>query len=79
MKILITGGLGFLGSHSIEKYKSQGFEITIIDNLSSNVIEPDDKLCEDCNVIIDDILNISWDIFNNVLKTKDALLLPIDA
>ena len=61
MKILITGGLGFLGSHSIEKYKSQGFEITIIDNLSSNVIEPDDKLCEDCNVIIDDILNISWD------------------
>ena len=34
MKILITGGLGFLGSHSIEKYKSEGFEITIIDNLS---------------------------------------------
>tara|TARA_R100000008_G_C3582783_1_gene169779 strand:- start:891 stop:1847 length:957 start_codon:yes stop_codon:yes gene_type:complete len=61
MKILITGGLGFLGSHSIEKYKSEGFKITIIDNLSSNVIEPDDKLCEDCNVIIDDILNISWD------------------
>ena len=31
MKILITGGLGFLGSHSIEKYKSEGFKITIID------------------------------------------------
>ena len=38
MKLLMTGGLGFLGSHSIEKYQSEGFDITIIDNLSSNVI-----------------------------------------
>ena len=60
MKLLMTGGLGFLGSYSIEKYKSEGFDITIIDNLSSNVIEPDDELCKDCHVIIDDILNISW-------------------
>ena len=39
MKLLMTGGLGFLGSHSIEKYQSEGFDITIIDNLSSNVIQ----------------------------------------
>ena len=61
MKLLMTGGLGFLGSHSIEKYKSEGFDITIIDNLSSNVIGPNDELCDGCKVIIDDILNISWD------------------
>ena len=61
MKLLMTGGLGFLGSHSIEKYKSEGFDITIIDNLSSNVIEPNDELCDGCKVIVDDILNISWD------------------
>ncbi len=61
MKLLMTGGLGFLGSHSIEKYESEGFDITIIDNLSSNVIEPTDELCKNSNVIIDDILNISWD------------------
>ena len=71
MKLLMTGGLGFLGSYSIEKYKSEGFDITIIDNLSSNVIEPDDELCKDCHVIIDDILNISWseleDNFEDVL------------
>ena len=61
MKLLMTGGLGFLGSHSIEKYQSEGFDITIIDNLSSNVIEPDDELCKDCDVIIDDILDIPWE------------------
>ncbi len=60
MKLLMTGGLGFLGSHSIEKYQSEGFDITIIDNLSSNVIQPDDELCKNCDVIIDDILDIPW-------------------
>ena len=44
-RILITGGLGFLGSHSIEKYKEEGYDITIIDNLSSNTIAPDDEIC----------------------------------
>ena len=29
-KIMITGGLGFLGSYSIEKYKEAGYDITII-------------------------------------------------
>ena len=62
-KILITGGLGFLGSYSIERYKRENWDITIIDNLSTNVIEPDDSVCDGCNVIIDDILNISWNKF----------------
>lgn len=77
MKILITGGLGFLGSHSIEKYKSEGFEITIIDNLLSNVIEPDDELCDGCNVIIDDILNISWDVFDDKFDIILHLASPV--
>ena len=55
-KVLITGGLGFLGSHSIEKYKSENYDIIIIDNLSSNVIEQDDPICDGCEVIVSDIL-----------------------
>ena len=64
-KIMITGGLGFLGSYSIEKYKEAGYDITIIDNLSTNVIEPDNPICDDCKVIIDDILNVKWDEFEH--------------
>ena len=64
-KIMITGGLGFLGSYSIEKYKEAGYDITIIDYLSTNVIEPDNPICDDCKVIIDDILNVKWDEFEH--------------
>jgi nucleoside-diphosphate-sugar epimerase len=63
--ILITGGLGFLGSYSIEKWKKHDWQITIIDNLSTNVIEPDDQICKDCNVIISDILDCSWQSLEN--------------
>lgn len=57
-KILITGGLGFIGCHCVEKWKSLGYEITIIDNMSSNALPPTDKLFEGCNIIIEDILNV---------------------
>tara|TARA_R110002051_G_C8727111_1_gene497479 strand:- start:419 stop:1363 length:945 start_codon:yes stop_codon:yes gene_type:complete len=62
MKILITGGLGFLGSHTIERYKKEGHKISIIDNLSSNTIQPDDPVCEGCEVIIKDILDYKWNL-----------------
>jgi len=34
MKILITGGAGFVGSHLAEYYLSDGHDVTILDNLS---------------------------------------------
>jgi nucleoside-diphosphate-sugar epimerase len=35
MKILITGGSGFIGSHLVEKLLKLGHEISVIDNLST--------------------------------------------
>ncbi len=35
MKILVTGGLGFIGSHTVVELQNQGFEVIIIDNLSN--------------------------------------------
>lgn len=62
MKILITGGLGFLGSYSVENYKKLGHDVTIIDNMSTNAIEPTDPICNGCNVIIKDILDYKWNL-----------------
>ena len=59
-KVLITGGLGFLGSYSIEKFKSEGWDITVIDNLSSNVVGPDDPICDGVKVIVKDVLDYGW-------------------
>lgn len=32
-KILVTGGLGFIGSHTVVELQNEGFEVVIIDNL----------------------------------------------
>ncbi len=36
MKILVTGGLGFIGSHTVVELQNEGYEAVIIDNLSNS-------------------------------------------
>ena len=37
-KILVTGGLGYIGSHTTVELINQGFHVTIVDNLSNSEI-----------------------------------------
>lgn len=39
MKILVTGGIGFIGSHTVVELQSVGFDVIAIDNLSNSSIE----------------------------------------
>ena len=39
MKILVTGGLGFIGSHTVVELQAKGYDVIIIDNLSNSRIE----------------------------------------
>ncbi|WP_111685167.1 UDP-glucose 4-epimerase GalE [Winogradskyella tangerina] len=39
MKILVTGGLGFIGSHTVVELQNEGFEVVIIDDLSNSTVE----------------------------------------
>jgi UDP-glucose 4-epimerase len=42
MKILVTGGLGFIGSHTVVELQNEGFEVVVIDdcsNASEQVLE----------------------------------------
>jgi len=38
MKILVTGGLGFIGSHTVVELQNEGFEVVIIDDLSNSSV-----------------------------------------
>ena len=59
-KILISGGAGFLGTYSIEKYLEEGYDITVIDNFSTAVVENNDSILDNVKLIEDSILNVKW-------------------
>ncbi len=50
MKILITGGTGYIGSHTVIELLNKGYHVEIIDNLSNSKIEILDKIKQITNV-----------------------------
>lgn len=44
MKILVTGGLGFIGSHTVVELANSGFDVVIVDNLYNSKEEVLEKL-----------------------------------
>ena len=46
MKVLVTGGLGYIGSHTCVELLEGGYEVIIVDNLSNSKIEVLDKIKE---------------------------------
>ena len=78
MKVLITGGAGFVGSHLAEKYLKFGDDVYIIDDLSTGTLENIKHLQDDESnknrlfVTIDTILN--RDIMLELIGTCDVVL-----
>ena len=44
MKILVTGGLGYIGSHTVVELLNDGYEVIVIDNLSNSKESVADKI-----------------------------------
>ena len=44
MKILVTGGAGFIGSHIVEHYQDKADEIRVLDNLRTGYLKNLDGL-----------------------------------
>lgn len=46
MKILVTGGAGFIGSHTVVELQQAGYDVVVLDNLS-NASEKSRACCQD--------------------------------
>jgi len=44
MKILVTGGTGFIGSHTVVELQQKGYDVIVVDNLSNSTIEVLDNI-----------------------------------
>lgn len=64
-KILVTGGLGFIGSHTVVELQKEGYQVIIIDDLSNTRIEVLDG--------ITGITNIRPEFVKLDLKEKEAV------
>lgn len=54
MKVLITGGAGFIGSHVVEECLSHNYEVIVVDNFSTGNINNISDVCKVYQVDIND-------------------------
>jgi UDP-glucose 4-epimerase len=46
MKILVTGGTGYIGSHTVVELQEKGYEVIVVDDLSNSSIEVLDNIAK---------------------------------
>ena len=44
MKILVTGGTGYIGSHTVVELQQKGFDVVTVDNLSNSQADVVDSI-----------------------------------
>ena len=59
MKVLVTGGAGFIGSHLVDEALEEGYDVVTIDNLNNGKLENLNKDAKFYKVDIVDIDNLS--------------------
>jgi dTDP-L-rhamnose 4-epimerase len=78
MKILVTGGLGFVGKHLCRRFIQEGHDVTILDLLTNQVHGDITTYTDDgfglstANIVIGDIRNRNT--FHSLLKNQDAVV-----
>lgn len=58
MRVVVTGGAGFMGSHLVEKLVEEGFEVVVLDNLSSGSLKNLERVRSKVKVRIGDVKDL---------------------
>jgi len=72
MRVLITGGAGFIGSHLADFYFSLGDKVTVIDNFSTGSSSNIDHLKNKVEVVSGDIKDTN--LMNSLISESDLVL-----
>lgn len=64
MYILVTGGLGYIGSHIVVELLQKNYEVIIIDNLLNSKIEVFERIKKICKSKIDNLVFYKKDLLN---------------
>ena len=72
MRVFITGGAGFIGSHLVDHYLAEGHEVSILDNMSTGSMKNIDHCKDKIEIHQGDIRN--KDLVNKLVKNSDLVL-----
>ena len=71
MKILVTGGAGFIGSHIVEYLVQRGDSVTVVDNLNTGKIENLKSVFKKINFVQIDIRDFK--VLKNLMENVDGV------
>lgn len=72
MRVFITGGAGFIGSHLVDHYLEQGHEVSVLDNLSTGNLRNLESQKSKIELVDGDIRN--QQIVDSMVKKSDLVL-----
>jgi UDP-glucose 4-epimerase len=55
VRVLVTGGAGFIGSHVAERLVDSGFEVRVLDNFSTGTIANVERIVRDIEIVQTDV------------------------
>lgn len=74
MRVLVTGGAGFIGSHLIDRLLGRNHKVTVLDNLSTGRIENiKERVDEESLVFVNGDIR-DRDLVNKCMENQDALI-----
>ena len=72
MRVFITGGAGFIGSHLVDHYLANGHQVTVLDNLSTGNLRNLAHCKDQIEIVAGDIRN--HDLVDSQIKKSDLIL-----